>query len=539
MPSSAENTDIACPTSTPDPQTHQLHYVFFGLTCAHWSYGLFYMVPSATFYAADIVLRWHGTYTCKAATARVHGRDQGKEPTMVTLLLPVPDSAADATVVAAGGCPFLQKTRKRLAATTVEPSFETDPWAGTTCYLQTRGLSPLTHMGGWSHPFTVAGSIALDNATGAKRALLVHIAPERNWTLRLTRAASKAGGGADVRMADVSVTSPLPAPPHLEHLAHSVMMGKPLLLIGAGSGVTPAVALIRMLASRTLPATARVHLIVIVRSMHVAEALDGYMLPASADGATGLPWLTTELHLTRKVVGADDVENTTSSQVATVHGFQGGFRLSTAGDGTLMAAAAPYRLADVPNLVGDGIAQVTGASKPCGSRRVVIDELATLLGAFIGFVGITWPLIGAAADAPAPWSYKPTSISGMGALLLGWTCAMVGAWIALLLCDAVTYCSAARTSTRMAASSSSLAQPTTEASSGGGASANSLIVPLTSNGSRPDMKARLEAFADQVASAGGEAGEMLVAAGGPQVLFASIKEMLPAQVHVQRLTHPM
>ena len=57
--------------------------------------------------------------------------------------------------------------------------------------------------------------------------------------------------------------------------------------------------------------------------------------------------------------------------------------------------------------------------------------------------------------------------------------------------------------------------------------------------SRPDMKARLEAFADQVASAGGEAGEMLVAAGGPQVLFASIKEMLPAQVHVQRLTHPM
>ena len=57
--------------------------------------------------------------------------------------------------------------------------------------------------------------------------------------------------------------------------------------------------------------------------------------------------------------------------------------------------------------------------------------------------------------------------------------------------------------------------------------------------SRPDMKARLEAFADQVASAGGEAGEMLVAAEGPQVLFASIKETLPAQVHVQRLTHPM
>ena len=78
-------------------------------------------------------------------------------------------------------------------------------------------------------------------------------------------------------MAHVSVTSPLPAPPHLEHLAYSVAMGKPLLLIGAGSGVTPGVALIRMLASRTLPPTARVRLVVIVRSMHVAEALDGYM----------------------------------------------------------------------------------------------------------------------------------------------------------------------------------------------------------------------------------------------------------------------
>ena len=74
-------------------QTHQLHYVFFGFTCAHWSYSLFYMLPSATFYAADIVLRWRGTYACKYATARVHGQDEGKEPTMVTLLLPVPASA--------------------------------------------------------------------------------------------------------------------------------------------------------------------------------------------------------------------------------------------------------------------------------------------------------------------------------------------------------------------------------------------------------------------------------------------------------------
>ena len=528
-----------------NPQTHQLHYVFFGFTCAHWSYGLFYMVPSATFYAADIVLRWHGTYTCKAATARVHGQDQGKEPTMVTLLLPVPASAADATVVDTGGCPFLQRHKgnpprspplSSLAPTAaVEPSFATDPWAGTTCYLQIRGLSPLRSMGGWSHPFTVAGSIALKNTnSAASRALLVHIAPERNWTLSLTRTASKAGGGADVRMADVSVTSPLPAPPHLEHLAYSVSMGKPLLVIGAGSGVTPGVALIRMLASRTLPATARVRLVVIVRSMHVAEALDGYMLPASADGATGLPWLTTELHLTRRAAGADDAGHTSLAQVTTTaHGFQGGFRLSASGDNELKAIIAPYCLADIPNLVSDGVARFTGVSMPCANRRVATNELVTLLGAFFGFIAVTWPLIGAAADAPAPWSYKPTSVSGMGALLLGWFCAMAGAWIALLLCDAITYCSAALTNT-----AASTAEDL-EISSEEVTSTTSLIVPLTSNGSRPCMKARLEDFADQVTSAGSDAGEMLVAAGGPQALFISMKKTLPTHVHVQRLTHPM
>lgn len=539
-------------------QVHQLHYVFFGFTCAHWSYGLFYMVPSAAFYAADIVLRWHGTYACKAATARVHGREG--EPSMVTLVLPVPASAADATVVAAGGCPFLQNRKgdgsivplpplsspSSLADgdAPIEPSFATDPWAGTTCYLQTRHLSPLSAMGGWSHPFTVAGSVVLDNArsanahiantnsvveNSANRALLVHIAPERNWTLCLARAASKAGSGADVRMADVSVTSPLPAPPHLEHLAYHVMMGEPLLLIGAGSGLTPAVALVRMLASRTLPATACVRLLVIVRSMHIAEALDGCMLPAGADGATGLPWLTTELHLTRRAVGADDVEDqpSTAQTTATVHGFQGGFRLEALA-GQLKATAAPYRLSGMPSLGGGT------------SRRVVINELATLAGAFVGFMAVTWPLVGAAANVPAPWSYQPTAISGMGALLLGWGCAMAGAWLALLVCDAMGYCSAAVTG---AAATPSPAHPFELSTHEAACAVSSLRVPLASNGSRPCIKARLQAFADHVAHAQREAeetktDEMLVAAGGPGMLFTSIEKTLPG-VHVQRLTHPM
>lgn len=246
-----------------------------------------------------------------------------------------------------------------------------------------------------------------------------------------------------------------------------------------------------------------------------------------------MPWLTTELHLTRRAAGADDAGRTSSTQVtATGHGFQGGFRLSTTGDNELKAITAQYRLADVPNLVGDGVARLTGVSMPCASRRVVTNELVTLLGAFFGFIAVTWPLVGAASDAPAPWSYKPTAISGMGALLLGWFCAMAGAWIALLLCDAITYCSAAMTNS--AASTADL-----EISSEEVTTTPSLVVPLTSNGTRPCMKARLENFADQLTFAGSDAKEMLVAAGGPQALFASIKETLPAHVHVQRLTHPM
>ena len=127
-----------------------------------------------------------------------------------------------------------------------------------------------------------------------------------------------------------------------------------------------------------------------------------------------MPWLTTELHLTRRVAGADDGADDggpaqSSTQVTTTgHGFQGGFRLSAAGDNELKATSAQYRLADIPNLVGDGVARLTGASMPCASRRVVTNELLTILGAFFGFIAVTWPLVGAAADAPAPWSYKPT-----------------------------------------------------------------------------------------------------------------------------------
>ena len=372
-------------------------------------------------------------------------------------------------------------------------------------------------------------------------------------TLRLLRAAKTTGGGEDTRVADVSAVSPLPPPPHLEHLARQVEAGVPLLLFGAGSGVTPGIALIRMLASRLLPPTARVRFVVIVRTMALAEALDGYMLPCSADGATGLPWLTCELHLTR-TAEADDAEQGSrlpspqAHRATPQHAFRGGFRLSAAGEGALKATPAPYGLVGTP---GFGTA---GLLAPRTGRSVVANELSTMVGAFLGFVALTWPLVGAAAEAPAAWSYYPTSISGMGALLLGWVGALAGARAALLGCDAASCLCATLSATwsapRAAAQGALIPAPHLDiCSSSEAAGAGSLAVPLSSHGARPCLKGCLAAFASRAAAAAqGGAGEaepakeprVLVAAGGPTLLLESIKKTLrPSGLHLLELTFPM
>jgi len=90
-------------------QFHQLHYVFFGFTCAHWSYATWYMLPPAVFYAADIALRSRGSYACDGATGRVHG-DAAATPSMITLVLPAPPIAAAAV---SSGCPHLARQAAR------------------------------------------------------------------------------------------------------------------------------------------------------------------------------------------------------------------------------------------------------------------------------------------------------------------------------------------------------------------------------------------------------------------------------------------
>ena len=109
--------------------------------------------------------------------------------------------------------------------------------------------------------------------------------------------ALRLGAGRDAHLPLVSVTGPLPAPPHLEQLATAVAAGTPLLLVGAGSGVTPGISLLRMLASRQLVPHARVRFVVVVRSLQVAEALDRFMRTLTLT-LTLTPTLTLTLALT-------------------------------------------------------------------------------------------------------------------------------------------------------------------------------------------------------------------------------------------------
>ena len=451
-------------------QTHQFHYVFFGFAAAHWSKSSLYIMPGAIFYAADIVLRNLGRYDNPEATIRVHGSEPSSKgsshPPLITLILPVPPAAsapADHPAVTNGGsCPYLQQRGTALAAPLADCGVEmmaADPWAGTTVHVTVHRISRW-----WSHPFTVAGSVTLDPTvtarTGSPRALLVHIAPERRWTLELARLALSLGGGRDVYLPRVTLAGPVPMPPHIEHLAHEVIAGRPLLLVGAGSGVTPGISLLRLLASRTLPEHARVRFIVIVRSAHVAEALDGFMLPLAANGATGMPWLKTEIHLTRRAHATPSSPSGTRREVEPTsptgptsassssptppqpHSFRGGFRLHAVhGEDALMATPAPY-------LVGGGklppddphVRLARAANEHPTSRHMNVDELTTVTGACAGFLLVMWALLW---KADAPLRDTPTVLNGLGGLLFAWVGSLAGASAALLFADRVgtcTYC---------------------------------------------------------------------------------------------------
>ena len=577
-------------------QIHQLHYLFFGFTAAHWSFGSFYMIPSAVFYAADSVLRWRGSYACTRATVRVHGSTDAALPSMVTLILPVPSPVRSsrgqrcpyrAPAQSTEACPHGLSSTATASQTTAGDEAEEDPWAGTTVYLTVRSLSPLRAMGGWTHPFTVAGSVALNakDGTTCSRALLVNITPEGGWTKALAkRVAHK---GTHVHLPGCNVTGPLPAPPHLMHVVRMAAAGHPLLLVGAGSGVTPCLALLRMLASRSLPPSARVRFLVIARSTHVLEALDGFMLPGT-NGVTGVPWLSTELHLTRKIQGPKAVEDADGSRDTPSrghesganllsagsqppsqafpsvnsaapprewlsHAFRGGFRLSPVFDScggsllSLKALPVPHTVLDKDGENGrlQHHARSAASASPALGRCFAADEMSTLVGALLGFLIVTWPLLALPTEDTAVWASQPTVISGLGSLLLAWLGALLGARLALALADTVRWAAWRRVSGEPTAAESDgqevgSAAVTDPSQRENGATESTLNVHLASNGARPDMADSIKSFAAEGRREDGRGErQFLAAAGGPETLLDLLRSSLPVDVRLTRLTHPM
>ena len=168
-------------------------------------------------------------------------------------------------------------------------------------------------------------------------------------------------------------------------------------------------------------------------------------------------------------------------------------------------------------------------------------------------------------------------------MLLAWVCALAGAWIALLLCDGATSFHAAlarrhkgqgvtssmTTSSEASRSREGSAQDggspaspeatpaaTDEAEAAATCACPCMRVTLASHAARPDVKSLLTAFAEEelasyaardkgeedapeVSLAARRERELLVAAGGPKVLLATIAAALPSNGRLTRLTHPM
>ena len=247
-----------------------------------------------------------------------------------------------------------------------------------------------------------------------------------------------------------------------------------------------------LLASRPLPPNARVRFVVVIRSPLVAEALDGFMLP-DAHGNTGVPWLTTEVHLTRKATPPSTAlaAGTLAASacppppgMAGPHAFRGGYRLATLAyaesegvallravrrertsprlqlyacpycnsvlciqgcnpihprlqpDASKAAAlciqvSAPYAVSHATK--GGSPSAPSGYAAPRKSRSAAADEVASVAGAAAGFLALAWPLLWRLDDAVLDG--KPTLISGLGGLALSWTGALLGALAALLLTD--------------------------------------------------------------------------------------------------------
>merc|ERR1711965_1164882 len=160
------------------------------------------------------------------------------------------------------------------------------------------------------HPFSIAGAVE----TGGGPVAIIHVFDARDgkegtWTNALCRLAASA--------------------PFIELECRG-------LIVAAGSGLAPAVALLRLVRLSNPAPNQQIRFVAIVRSAQQIEVLDAFCLP-TAGASTQEPWLQTEIHITRRKTApaaSCAVEKTTRPSAG---------RVVVRRDGaTIVAVAAPW-----------------------------------------------------------------------------------------------------------------------------------------------------------------------------------------------------
>ena len=383
--------------------------------------GLCYAAPSIVFYMADLALRAHISRAAVPVLARL--RPSAEAPCLTTLVIARPGHSAGPLKpkYSAPGpttCPYGSGSAARGSAHQSTESHDTadeESWSGGCIYLAVPSLGRLPYLQ-W-HPFSICGSADF----GSSLVVHVYATSRQRWTRGLAALVSRRAG-PDKEAADqqllMHVIGPVPAPPALLDCVSEARAGLPLLLVGGGSGIVPLVAILRRLTSGPMPASASVHLVIVIREACALEQLlDGRLLPVDAStGQTGFPWLRCEIYLTSKchseaeLVDERGVPYAASTQFGPTSGDQSSSKRvivrnapdpEERTDGTrtddeeVVRLSGPFRAdfkAGALCARESPFEPLSSCTRPTGVPLQVY-EAVSLIGALVGYVAIAWPLV--------------------------------------------------------------------------------------------------------------------------------------------------
>lgn len=550
--------------------THRLHYIFAIAACVHWPGCMTFLAPSLIFITADRALCMHGKLrTTVELRARLGGGAKTPAATTIYLQLPRRSSAGmSAQELGAAVCPGMRRAASTASA--VEKSTAANgtmaEWIGSTINiampdlsLRQRCLRLCSH---GRHPFTICDVVEIPVHGGVEEEPIgiVHVSTCNRWTRELAdRAVSNAHPNASVR---AELLGPFPAPPVLLGVVHRAMQNEPLLLIGAGSGLAPVVAVVRRIAAALegqameMVSNVDVVLVCIVRDCELLDMLSGTMLPRAQTGITAYPWLRSELHVTKLT--------------ATSTSAHGDERSKPAEDGAGTQRAPLERI--FVRQGAQGYVDVTSApacstalapSNRVAGSRWPAREVLSILGATLGYLSCWYGVLNN-ASSQLHENHTSTLLSGGLGIVLASISALVGANLLLWSSSCCFYIVRKAESSRQSRSSSSPQFPEGPQKLHASlmcsellpveAATNELLlhsaerctVALASNGARPDVRSILERWAE--ANEGSEDQEAqrrsmlrFVAVGAPLRLITPLDAALlrTKRRAAIRLTHSM